>query len=417
MKGLLAVRRTATMALVAVTAVFAAAGCAKKVTTVDTSVTKLEGVPSDDAHLISLTEHPTYVFKLAHDVSGEPVMSDTVFTMPSPVAATYHFQLLDKTAATEFQTFRAPSSGGFLAMADYTLRPSIKWLETGWELYSFSTTPPGNPSNSTYIARGVVGSVVGTKSPLTNFGPVLGNGMRETMTIVWPLLHGTESRSLAAADTSGAPLSFIGDTRASGYWIELLAFDDIRTDPETFSQLDEALPVFEALGRSRAIRYYVPATTSATQQVRLSRIPAQPDTARAPLLPPPSSTQGGGQYVTYKMQLFFYKNYLIRMVAVDASGHVINRLKSDYYAKSYDTGVYYFPVGGQFFDFTSTHDRENHIGDPISNFGDDIATASPITTWSQIYNHALEVGIAETDPTTGYVQIKPDVKQLPFSRF
>jgi hypothetical protein len=76
--------------------------------------------------------------------------------------------VLDHTAATGFNPMRREANGGYRQTLDFPITPLRKWLEAGWELYSYTDPAPSGFTPATYIARGEVSGLESANSPLTN---------------------------------------------------------------------------------------------------------------------------------------------------------------------------------------------------------------------------------------------------------
>lgn len=158
--------------------------CAKRITEVDATYVLPEGRVSPDAQMVLWYEEPVEV--RAYLDASEPPGPDSDPHCPATVFAdvgdplvdvqTFDFKpagsinatLLDHTAATSFRPMRKEANGGYRSMLDFPIKPSRKWLENQWELYTFNDSRPSGFQPPTYIARGLVNGAESAQSPLTN---------------------------------------------------------------------------------------------------------------------------------------------------------------------------------------------------------------------------------------------------------
>jgi hypothetical protein len=155
------------------------AGCTKKVTAIDPSYTLPEGrfVPG----ALLLTYPNTTVHSRLYgdaDLNGQYSVNDTVYA-PMPEVDEYlddpadlYALILDSTAATTYQMFRRETNGAVRNIGDPSMTPARKWLDTHWEIYSFTDPTRSGYVPPTYIGRGLVSGIANAYSPLTNFSSI-----------------------------------------------------------------------------------------------------------------------------------------------------------------------------------------------------------------------------------------------------
>jgi hypothetical protein len=125
--------------------------------------------------------------------------------------------LLDKTAASTFQFYRRAANGGIEEFSEYPVQPSVKWLSSGWELYSLEDATPAGYTPPTYMARGLLDGKVTTSSPLSNEAVVSGVVPTQSMRLAW---------TKVGADTL---LTVAPVPGAAGYWWDFYQFKSSAT--------------------------------------------------------------------------------------------------------------------------------------------------------------------------------------------
>jgi hypothetical protein len=187
-----------------------AAGCAKKVTTVDPGFVP-EGRPTADAKLVVWPDLPvTVIVRNDIDPPG-PSALDTQkevdeFRVSTPV--TVHGLIADHTSASAFQLLRRDPNGGYRPPWDFLLTPQLKFVDLDWELYGFQDTHPSGFSPPTYVARGVVSNVITPNSPLTNTAQLVPDTVSE----------------ISVASDSLRTISWSSVANAAGYYVQLYTF-------------------------------------------------------------------------------------------------------------------------------------------------------------------------------------------------
>jgi hypothetical protein len=239
-------RRAAWMALIALGILVAMAGCSKRVTSVDTGYTTLEGSPDAKARLLAWRDAPVslevwYDNPLgpigpddpAGDTKYDSLVGYTSRSWKDP--SVIYTVLLEATPATGFQFYRRADGGNLEPLADYAVAPTIKWLSSGWEMYEFDDKHPSAYLPSTYVARGLLDGKVTTRSPLTN--DALAGPARPTPSIVltWaPRWTGTGADSVLVAPPDSV-LGFAPVPGAAGYWLDIYQFKNSATDAEKYA--------------------------------------------------------------------------------------------------------------------------------------------------------------------------------------
>jgi hypothetical protein len=345
-------RSTALVALLALTAALGAAGCAKKITTPDASRSSLEGVVNPDVRLIMWPPQQEPAFHLDQDVNG--LFVDEVQPLEFPYQNALHFLIMDRSSASRFEVYDRSANGSMSPVFDYSLPPDEKWLDTYWERYSFFSSPSAdNPNNSAWLARGVVSGIVGQQSPLSNTVPWRGTASYDTN----PTLRFRSARE--QADSSQVSITWTTDPNAVGYWMQVLAFDDVEevTFADRAKFFSEGLPI----SARRSMLRYVPA--------------ASPQGETAAFNDPTA------ERITNKLTFFMHKSYIVRVFAVNAEGRVINRLQTDYRRVPKDTGKMYYPVGGVVFGTYTLQDRLQDRGLKIG----DLASGSFLVPYDGLH--------------------------------
>jgi hypothetical protein len=186
-------RHAAWTALFALGLLAVLAGCSKKVTSVDAGRTTLDGRLDPNVRLLAWADAPAVDSVVADLGSIGPdtdpdVKEDTAFANVPHYrtgAGVIYTVLLDKTSASGYQFYRHAANGGLESLADYPIQASVKWLPTGWELYSLNDPRPSAYSPPTYVARGLLDGKVTTSSPLSNDAIVNAVVPRQSIRLNW----------------------------------------------------------------------------------------------------------------------------------------------------------------------------------------------------------------------------------------
>ena len=263
--------------LVAVAAVaLVMAGCAKKVTSVDSAYTSPEGARSNLAQHIAYPDRPVTVFKYQDlepvGPGAEDVLVETDVLYPAQ--GVIHGMIFDRTPASGFQLLRREANGAYAPLFDYVLAPNRRFLDTGAKLFTWQDGAPSSFSPPTYLGRGVLGGVITPQSPLTN-----------------PALVSRDSLlSISVTSDSLRDLSWSPITGAAGYLVHIYQFKGGKSD--------------EILAASPA-----PAVTTLDRDALIEWVPA--DRPSAPLV------------FTAAPYIVPVAPYLVRVVAIDAEGRMI----------------------------------------------------------------------------------------------
>ena len=232
MNRIFRLRSFALVALLALGAAAVAAGCAKKVTSVDSSFTKLEGVPDARTILMIYPEETAASSVWADtldsgvDLPGHPGdgldrRTDSTYARPTGLL---HVLLLDGTKASGFELFRSAPNGGLMKVSDFHLVADRKWLSTGWEAYESTVGIPAGYTPS-FVARGLLAGVAGPQSPLSNVTTPATALFTPTITYRDSLVP---SDSLFNISWSAVP-------GAAGYWLQVYSFSSRATTLEQAS--------------------------------------------------------------------------------------------------------------------------------------------------------------------------------------
>jgi hypothetical protein len=278
-------RRIAALAAVVVVAL-ALAGCTKKVTVVDAGYTAPEGSFSADARLIVYPDLAITVENWLDRLPEGPSEEDSLTSTDQLAVApgTLHGVIVDGTPATAYQVLRREGNGGFAQLNDYLLTPTVRFLDSEWEIYTFHDARPSGFNPPSYVGRGVVSGEVTAQSPLTNLAEEAGSAV--------PALTYTGS---TAPPDSNIPMSWDAVPGAVGYWIQIYQFRGGSQE-----QLLEAQPS--------------PFVTSQARNFFVGYVAA-----------PATSYQLGqpGALVLARKPLLRSVEYLVRITAVDANGNLL----------------------------------------------------------------------------------------------
>jgi hypothetical protein len=281
-------RGFALVALLALAAAVVAAGCAKKMTSVDPGFTKLEGVP-DNRAIIMVYPEQSYAASVWQDKGdkgvdlpgsvGEngDVRIDTTLARNTGVLRVL---LLDGTNASGFELYRTATNGGLQRIGDFLVGANRKWLDTHWEAYVAS-----------FVARGLLSGVAGPSSPVS--APTTPSTAMFTPNIAY-LDSLTPSDSLFRMSWSPVP-------GAAGYWLQVYTFSP-RATLEEQRRSGQPSPIWNGNVTNNLVAYVTGATTYKL---------GAPGALVLTFTPPVRNRQ-----------------YRVRVTAVDATGRVIGYLKS-----------------------------------------------------------------------------------------
>lgn len=296
-----------------------AAGCAKKVTSVSESYTSPEGTASAGSRLVLSPDHAVPRFYFADFSPPGPSPNDVVDSvgyLRRGTAATLHGMIFDGTGASGYQIFRQEQGGGMRLLTDFVVKPSQRWVDSQWELYSFRDDDPARPSPTTYRARGLLSGAATERSPLSN------------------LAASTTDTALADIGLriiNGAPpfepyidslftVAWNPVPGAAAYILHVFQFrNDLRSEDERTLGGAPA-PFFEGKSKDLYAAYF-PSTVT---QHKLG--------------------SGGGVILT-RRQTYYGQVYLTRVSAVDANGRMIaTTLDGDLRIGPYENGYTLQPL-------------------------------------------------------------------------
>lgn len=286
----------ATLALAC--AVAALTGCSKKVTQTDADYTQVEGIPSAAARLVVWPDSPTRIFTLSDNgtpgLDGDLGADDYVIatedryvTAPGAVQTS----LLDASLGTGFQMFRREGNGGFRQLRDFTIEPERKWRDSlttsTWEMYSIDDPNPSGFSPASYVARGLIGGIVTSQSPLTNLARITTASLEN--------IRYSDDRQ---PNDSLFRMTWTPVAGAAGYWVHVFQYRSDATQDERV-RAGSPSPVFNGKVRDYLIAY-VPGTTNSFKLGATS----------------------GAEVLTRRLTIFG-QVYQVRVSAVDNDGQLI----------------------------------------------------------------------------------------------
>jgi hypothetical protein len=313
--------RVALAAALFAAALAAMAGCAKKVTSVDANFTLPEGTPSADARLILFPDVPIQVVNWKDNGATGPDNSDslldtTYIQVSSPNVV--HAMIFDGTPASGYQVLRRESNGGLLPLKDFVIRPTRRFLQSQWELYTFDDPTPTGYHPPTYVGRGVVSDQITRLSPLTNTASLSASSV-PALTYV-----GNREPTDTLISMKWTPLP-----EAAGYWIHVYQF--------TGGSEDKILS-------SRA----APFATGDTRDYFVGYVAAPADTYKI---------GKPGALVLTRKPLISNNEYIVRVSAVDAAGQMIGFTYGDEDFVQGQNSYRVYRVGG-------ARVRPHHLGTP-----------------------------------------------------
>ncbi len=292
-------RGIALATVLSLAALAAVAGCARKVTSIDSSFTRLEGMPSSSSLLMVYPEFApaTSTWRDYGDKGvgtpgstgfGVDVRLDTTAQRPTGLL---HVLLLDGTNASGFELYRTSSNGGLQRVGDFKLDANRKWLDTRWEVYEQDVASPSGYT-PTYVARGLVSGNAGPSSPLTN-------STSPSPALFEPNIAYTDS--LTPAD-SLFHISWTPVAGAAGYWLQVYQFSPRATTDDQMRSGQPA-PIWNENVTNNFVGYVAAPATS----YKLG----SPGALVLTFSPPVRS-----------------RVYRVRVTAVDAVGRVVGYLKA-----------------------------------------------------------------------------------------
>jgi hypothetical protein len=276
--------------LVAALLLVATAGCVKKPPTSVDAAYAPEGRFDPEARLVVYASTPN-TFRVMADLGLFGPSADDTLLRTEPFSGfpmgTVQMMLMDGTGASAFEAYRRETSGGYLALKDYPLRPVRKWLDGESELFVTRDEHPSGFQPASYLMRGLVAGEVTTLSPLSNVGMVVGG------TIQGITYRGVTSTADSLLDIRWDPIA-----GAAGYWIDVYQFLEASLSDKMLS----GLPAPMYVGKSR--EYFLGFVPAPATSYKLGQA-------------------DGGVKVFTRRPTFRGQEYLVRIAAVDANGALI----------------------------------------------------------------------------------------------
>lgn len=297
----LAVRLIAVAGLLAA----AATGCAKKVTSVDSSFTQVEGQPSSEVQLVLWPDLPVTLTQYAREQvpNSTPAEFLDIIQSETPAyavgAGSQRLMIMDRTPASAFQMFRRESGGGYRQYQTFPLQAAHRWIDSQSDLYLTNDPAASGFAPPTYLARGLVEGAATTSSPLSNVATA-------------SLVPQPSMRYRGNLEPSDSLFTIAWDPvlGASGYWVHVYQF---RANASRFERQVAGSPAPVLGGNVQDFLVaYVAAPDTAV------KLPS--DTTRTL----PASVRLFTRRTTLMGQV-----YLTRVTAVDGNGQVIAYLRGE----------------------------------------------------------------------------------------
>lgn len=302
-------------------AALGAAGCAKKLTTVDSTLVasvfpegvrdSLERTPSD---LVVWPDVPLEVRNQSDN--------SLIYTTYRTGAGAIQGVVFDYYGATGYQLFRRETGGGFRQYEDFIRTPSRRWADRDYygtasgtialppaQLYPFADAAPPPVSPNGYIGRAVVAGVTSGQYPITNLGEAMPASAIDSMGY----------RSSRTPPDSLIHMTWDAVPGAAGYWVHI--FQKSPNINSAAEAIRVGLPSPIAIARVRDLFIgYIPAPS--TSYKLGDPIPAR------------------GRVLVYRV-LTALEAVFIRVSAVDRDGRLIAMTGG----ASSDVGSYHEQVG------------------------------------------------------------------------
>jgi hypothetical protein len=279
-------------ALMFAVAMTASLGCAKRVTSVDASFDRVEGVPSS-SQMVIYADTPSTSFLYHDEAPNGPSVGDTLlatFTTYQTGPGTVQGMIFDYTPANRFEIYRREANGGFLKLQDFDTPETKQWVSSQADLFIFTDPRPVSSATGTYVGRGVIGDVVSPGSPLTN--------VAQASFVAVDTVQYTGDRT---PSDSLFTLSWTAVPAASGYWLQVYQFrSDVRSLEERIRSGIPA-PIFGTKATDFLVAY----------------VPAPATSYKIGDPGPP-----GSHILTTRTPLF-EGTYFARVSAVDAAGRLL----------------------------------------------------------------------------------------------
>lgn len=292
-----------------------AAGCSKKIVSVDPDFTAPEGTANEFARMVVYDDRaiPVYYFSDFSPPGPDPNdLIDSIGYVRRGSAATLNGLILDGTPASGYQVFRREEGGGMAPLQDFVAQPSARWVDREWEIYAFRDDDPTRIGPPTYQARGLLAGVATARSPVTNTAAL---GDTSLPDIGLRIAYGSPPNepyidSLFTLRWNAVP-------GAVGYYLHVFQFrSDLRDELER-TLAGTPSPFF--VGKSKD--FYAAFLPAGVTQYKL----------------------GGPEGITFtRRQTFYGQNYFARVSAVDTLGRMIafSSFSSDPQVASYRIGPY-----------------------------------------------------------------------------
>ncbi len=147
------------------------AGCAPKITSVNSSYTMPEGTVSPKSIMMIWPDAPTTAYYYTDLGPTDPDPTDHLDRVETPrryPPGTIQGMVFDQTNADRFQIFRREANGGVRQFANVTAQRTRQDLISQFDVFHWFDTAPSSYSPPTYIGRGLINDVANQSSPLTN---------------------------------------------------------------------------------------------------------------------------------------------------------------------------------------------------------------------------------------------------------
>ncbi len=159
------------------------AGCSKKLVT-SAAFTAPEGKASSQVEVITWFDAPSTKIRIvdrppigqinwSRDSTSDSIAADPVtkqlllIPVPAVPSGAVHGLVFNRTGADEIEIWRTDPNGGVRRLFDFALLPEHRWLDQNTKVYEFTDGDPKRPAGSSYYARGLVGGLGGSTSPLS----------------------------------------------------------------------------------------------------------------------------------------------------------------------------------------------------------------------------------------------------------
>ncbi len=302
-----------TALLVLAAAALAAAGCSKKVTA---PLSTPEGQADGSILLMGWHEQPSVAFVVVDPATPDNPQDDALGGVVLDVwadTAGVRAMSYDLSESNQLEVLREASNGGLEPLFDFWLNPIARLIPQNMDIFEFEDFQPA--ANPRYVQRGVVGGVVTTESPVSNFASALPS-FDDDMIFVPPT-------SLGISD-SILKIQFVDDPRAAFYAVQVSAGGDL-------------IAKGSAASFARRLRGIPSPVVSGISSFANSGIFTMPGGSGLTGIRVPISSR--------LWPLVFY----IRVTAFDAQGRMVNRVNNYLHTRATADGdnfEFYEPLGG-----------------------------------------------------------------------